>query len=175
MTEPNHPAHGNGSSPPDTATRANRSSTPPRDPSGAVGGDGLPSVVVTATQLARDPAGVRASAQAHGSVLVTRRGRPAAVIVTDPSVVGEATDWSDPNAQVGARALNRSGAVTEVLDAVADGACRVLTARNRPTAAVVSPEDFERRLRARLGAAFAGVTVPAADRLVDEADEPPPA
>lgn len=122
--------------------------------------NGLPTMAATATALARQSGALRSQA-AEGPVLVTRRGRPVAVLVTTPEVVAASGDGQ----QVSARELNRAGAASACLDAVEGGECRVLTDHNRPVAVLEPVEAFLRRVRSVVDAAFADVAVPAAGEL----------
>jgi prevent-host-death family protein len=104
-----------------------------------------PVAVVTASELAREGARVR-QLTGSGWVLVTRRGKPAGAMVA-PNLVRDLVDWSDPGGFVSARDLSRTGAVSDMLDAVESGDVRVLTEHNRPIAALVSAAPFVEQLR----------------------------
>lgn len=119
--------------------------------------------VATATDLARSLREVRELA-GEGPVLITRRGRPVAIISTDRQVVAE---WSPVGMTVSAREMSRGGAVSECLDAVEGGEYRVLTETNRPVAVVHPVDAFRSSLLRAAGEGFAGVVVPADDELAE--------
>jgi antitoxin (DNA-binding transcriptional repressor) of toxin-antitoxin stability system len=113
----------------------------------------LPRRTATASEFARRSRALRLIAT-HEPVLITRHGRPVAVLDATPDVLP--AQW-DPRSTVSARDLSRTDAAARVLDAVEAGTTHVLTLTNVPVAVLRSARGIQERLSTALEDAFAGI------------------